>query len=171
MLIWSPYAHKCTIWVSIQIAFSILNLLKQENTWQIRLYSTHSAYLVLFREAHPSQKNYHSPVTHEHTFYRHGFLLCTIGPPEQTVNSAGYMETYSELISVWSRWYFLYFCIFSMDLYVSILVFQDQTSRYYYFNSQIGIAILKGSFYCTAEEGNVYPWSQLVLQQHKMPAR
>lgn len=120
MWIWSLYAHKCTIWVNRQISLSIFNLLKQENRHLTNMF--YSMYLVLFREVYPCLKNYHSPVICEHTFYRHSFLLCKMGPPEQIVNGAGYMESYSELISG------CLFCIFPMDLYVSVLVFQDQTS-------------------------------------------
>lgn len=114
MLIWSLHAHESTIWVSIQIAFSILNLLKQENRHLTNMF--YSVYLVLLREVYSSPKKYHSPLIREHTFYRHGFLLSTVGPPEQIANSAGYMETYSELISVCSRRYFFYF-VFSQWIY------------------------------------------------------
>lgn len=49
-----PYAHKCTIWVSIQIGFSIFHLLNQENRHVRNV--LYSVYLVSFREVYPSEK-------------------------------------------------------------------------------------------------------------------
>lgn len=59
------------------------------------------------------KKNYRSPAIHEHSSYTHDFLVCTIGPREQIFHSIGCTITSSELVSLCSNWYFLYFVFYS----------------------------------------------------------
>jgi len=62
-------------------------------------------------------KIYHSPAICKHSSYRHNFSLWTIGPPEQTFNSAGYMVTNSELVSGSINWYYFLCFVFCSCFY------------------------------------------------------
>lgn len=151
-----PYAHKCTIWVSIQIGFSIFHLLNQENRHVRNV--LYSVYLVSFREVYPSEKkkNHHFPAIREHSSYRHDFLLCTIGPPEQIFNSVGYTVTYSELVSVCSNWYFLSFVFYSWFYFYWYCFSRTRLLNTATLILKWVLQDLKEAFYCTLEETFIF---------------
>lgn len=115
------------------------------------------------------KKNYHSPATREHSSYRHDFLLCTIGPPEQLLHTAGYMVTDSELVSVCSNWYFLYFVFYSCSYFYWYCFSRTRLLNIATLILKWASQDLKEAFYCTQRKlSHLIPSSIAMTQNANM---